>query len=288
MTLIQVLPEWEQLNPAEMAGTIVVIGQTDSGKSTFTRWLVNRLCQHHERVGWIDADVGQSTLGLPTTMNLAVVSEPLVKPPPPNATFFVGDVSPRGHMLPMVVGVKKLQERARQLETNTLVVDTTGLVTQEAGGGALKQWKIALLEPAIVVAIQRHGELVHILTPLIRNPTLKVHILPVAKAVARRPVEDRVKRRQEQFRRYFADAAPLKISYSRLPVYGLEQVGRHRLVALQDRSGFTLALGVIMEISAREMVILTPARDAARTVSLRTGSLLLNPDTGAEPRPGKG
>lgn len=46
-------------------------GRTDSGKSTFVRWLGGELCRCRVRVGWLDADIGQSTLGLPATMNLA-------------------------------------------------------------------------------------------------------------------------------------------------------------------------------------------------------------------------
>lgn len=284
MASIQVPPEWDQLDPAQMAGTIVVIGQTDTGKSTLVRWLVGRLCQYHARVGWLDADVGQSTLGVPTTMNLAVVSEPPAELPSPDVTFFVGATSPRGHMLPAVVGVHRLQDRARQMEAGAIVVDTTGLVAQEIGGGALKHWKIALLQPTTVIAIQRHGELAHILTPLVHAPALTVHILPVADAVNRRTLDERARRRRDQFRRYFADAAPLTVSYSRLPVYDLEQAGRQRLLTLEDRQGFTIELGIITAMNTREMVILTPAREADQIAGLRIGSLRLDPETGEELR----
>lgn len=284
MSAIEVPSAWERLNPAQVAGTIVVIGQTDSGKSTFVRWLVGRLCQHHERVGWLDADVGQSTLGVPTTMNLAVVSEPPVRLPPPNATFFVGATSPRGHMLPALVGACRLQERARQMGASAIVVDTTGLVAKEVGGGALKHWKIALLEPTTIIAIQRHGELVHILTPLVREPRLTVHIFPVVNAVNRKSIDDRMARRRERFRQYFADAAARTINYSRLPIYGLEQAGPRQLVALQDAQGFTVALGVIEQLSLHEMTVLTPMREAGSVASLRLGSLRLNPETGEELR----
>lgn len=268
-----------------MTGTVIVIGQADSGKSTFVRWLVDQLCRQQRRVGWLDADVGQSTLGVPTTMNLAVLDEPLgERLPRSQATFFVGATSPRGHMLPVIVGTHKLQRQARRMGAEVIVVDTTGLVAQEAGGGALKHWKIALLAPKTIIAIQRYGELAHILTPLVREPRLEVHILPVANAVNRKPIEMRIDRRRQRFRRYFASATQLSIDYTRLPVYGLEQAGPHRLVALQDARGFVIALGIILGMSAREFALLTPARDADRVASLRIGSLRLNPATGEELR----
>lgn len=279
---IDVPPAWERLDLAHLAGTIVVIGPTDSGKTTFVRWLVAQLCRHHERAGWLDADVGQSTLGLPTTLNLAVVSEPQAPAPAPDACFFVGNTSPRGHMLPAIVGAHKLQQRAQQIGAGAIVVDTTGLVDQAAGGGALKQWKIELMSPTTVVAIQQHGELVHILTPLVRDPRLKVHTLTVVEAVNRKSVEERTQRRQRRFRRYFADASRRTVHYSRFPVYGLEEAGPQRVVALQDSDGFALGLGIIEKMNTREMTILTPVPDDVEIRSLRVGAVRLNPQTGEE------
>ncbi len=284
MVSIEVPSKWKELDLASIAGTIVVIGQTDSGKSTFVRWLVGELCRHHDRVGWLDADVGQSTLGVPTTMNLAVVDWPPAELPSPEAGFFVGNTSPRGHMLPTVVGAHKLQRRAQRAGAGAIVVDTTGLVAREAGGGALKRWKIALLEPTTIVAIQRHGELVHILTPLVRDSGLTVYTLPVAGAVNRKTIEERTARRQQKYRRYFENAGPLSIDYSRRPVYNLEQAGPQRLLALQDDEGFATALGVIEQMNTREMTVVTPADDVNRVASLHVGSLRLNPDTGTETR----
>lgn len=282
MDSVQVPHEWQKLDAAQMAGTIIVIGQSDSGKSTFVRWLVRQLCRQHQQVGWLDADVGQSTLGVPTMMNLAVVDRSAAQTPSPDASFFVGNTSPRGHMLPVVVGVHRLQQQAQQMGAGAIVVDTTGLVAEEAGGGALKHWKIALLEPTYVVAFQRHGELVHILTPLVRDTNFKVHTLPVADAVSRKSTEERLQHRRNQFQRYFADAVSLTVNYSRLPVYGLAQAGPQQIVALLDKHGFALALGVIAEMTTSEMTIITPTRNADNVFSLRVGSLRLNPDTGAE------
>lgn len=284
MPSIQVPREWEQINPADMAGTIVVIGDTDSGKSTFVRWLVSQLCRHHERVGWLDADVGQSTLGVPTTMSLAVVNALPDSTPRADASFFVGNTSPRGHMLPQIVGAHKLQGRAREMGVDAIVVDTTGLVAQEAGGGALKQWKVALLKPNIVIAIQRHGELAHILAPLVRDSRRAVHTLTVADAVSRKSTEERIARRRRRFQRYFAGASVHTINYSRLPVYDLDQAGPQRLLALLDARGFARALGVIAEMTRNEMTVRTPLRSADDVAGIRIGSLRLNPDTGEEKR----
>ncbi len=282
MASILVSPEWKTLDLPRMHGTVMVIGAPDSGKSTFVRWLVGELTQHHEQVGWVDADIGQSTLGVPTTMNLVVgklLTDPL---PTPQATFFVGNTSPRGHMLPTVVGVHKLVRQGRRMRANPIVVDTTGLVAPEAGGGALKLWKIALLEPRQVIAFQRHGELVHILAPLVREPRLQVHVFPVSEAAIRTPVTARIQHRQAQYRRYFQNAIPVEIDYRRMPVYDLERAGPQHLLALQDRYGLTLGLGVVLQLNTRTITLVTPLRDLSRVVSLRFGAIRLNPTTGEE------
>lgn len=285
MLSIHVPPEWQRLNPQRMSGTVVVIGQSDSGKTTLVRWLISELCQHHERVAWLDGDIGQSTLGVPTTMNLALLTTPPGETlPTPDVTFFVGATSPRGHMLPAVVGAFRLQERAQRWGAQVIVVDTTGLVAQNQGGGALKLWKIALLRPRFVIALQRHGELVHILTPLIREPAMRVIVLPVAAQVNRKAVEHRIERRRQRFQAYFARAVEREVPFTRLPVYDLELAAPQRLLAFQDRDGFTLGLGVITGMTPQVMRVRTPLEDLSKVASLRIGTIRLDPETGRELR----
>ena len=112
MTALAIPPAWQRLDLASLQGTIMVLGGTDTGKSTFARYLFLELCRLGRRVAYLDGDVGQSTLGLPATMIAALCppgGRPAFPPAGPRAVFFVGAVSPRGHMLPVVVGAHKLQ-----------------------------------------------------------------------------------------------------------------------------------------------------------------------------------
>ena len=54
----------------------MIIGASDTDKSTLARHLYQELCRRGCRAAYLDADMGQSTLGLPTTLNLALSSEP--------------------------------------------------------------------------------------------------------------------------------------------------------------------------------------------------------------------
>src|SRR5690606_9415244 len=159
-------------------------------------------------------------LGLPTTMNLALLEEAPAGLPEPTPVFFGGSTSPPGHPLPVLVATDRLSQRAAALGAAPAVVDTSGLVGGAAGGGAGKEWKIELLRPATVVALQAAGELELLLGPLRRRRDLSLHVLPVAPEVRRRSPEARAARRRQRYRVYFAAARPLAVALRGLPVYG--------------------------------------------------------------------
>ncbi|MBC7249376.1 MAG: hypothetical protein H5T62_03760 [Anaerolineae bacterium] len=283
---IHVPPQWKKVDITDLGETMMIIGAPDTGKSTFARYLFQRLLERYPRVGFLDCDVGQSSLGLPTTMNLVLATPGTPDKPAVNAklSYFVGATSPRGHMLPVVVGAHKLQRRAQQWGVAALVVDTTGLVDRLAGGGALKQWKIEILEPSTIFAFARGMELEHILWPRRRDPRVRVIELPVPQAVKERSRERRISYRAEKWQEYFAQAATLELPLQRFTVFGLEAMAPGRLLALQDMDGFALGLGVIWryDSSAQMLTVRTPLTSLEGVVSIRLGSLRLDPVTGRE------
>lgn len=270
--------DWESLE--KLRGTVFLLGGTDSGKSTLARWLSARLAAGGERVGWIDGDVGQSSLGVPTTLNLALVDAD--REVVPALRFFVGSTSPRGHMLPVVVGLHRLAEGARNMGCRHLVIDTDGLVDAGAGGGALKEWQMELLRPGTVIAVQGGEELAHLLSPLRRRCDLRLQVLSPSPHVRTRSAEERRSRRGELFRAYFANASSLRFPLHGLAVYGMEKVALGRLLSFQDRDGFSLALGILQGSRPGEFDILTPLQGRPPLAALRLGDLLLDPATGEE------
>ncbi len=283
---IEVPPNWEQLRLDDLSGTLMVVGAPDTGKSIFARYLYRRLCAYHERVAFIDGDVGQASLGPPTTMTLVVRQSDDNGFPPdgPRVRFFVGSNTPRGHMLSTLIGVHKLARRAREMGATATVLDTTGLVSREQAGGVLKQAKVDLLEPTAVFAIQRGVELEHLLVPLRRSARTLVIDLPVAPAVRLRDIAARRAHRAAAFRQYFAGAEVLEVAWPRLAVIPVPAFSRGRLIALEDVQGFALALGIVVEADpARRTVRLrTPVRSLEGVDALRLGSLWLDPETCCE------
>ena len=286
-TEVHIPSEWAAIDVAHLQGTVMVIGGVDTGKSTFARYLFLRLCQAGRRVAYLDSDMGQSTLGLPTTLNMALhdPADPPDFPPHRHRTaYFVGSTSPRGFMLPTVVGVYRLQQRAVQLGAQVIVVDTTGLINPASGGGALKQWKIELLQPTVLFALQRTTELEHILRPWRHDPRVTVHMVPVSRQAQDKSREERISRRTGRFWTYFQNARRIHVSLRRYAVFNMTGSVAGRLLAFQDAEGFALGLGVAHEIEATSgaLVVTTPLETLRDVHSLRFGALRIDPHTGRE------
>jgi len=81
---------------------IVCVGPANSGKSTFNRYLLNRLLGRFKSVLYMDLDPGQTEFTPPTLLSLVKVTQPILGPPYTHKFAeleiqklgFVGDISP--------------------------------------------------------------------------------------------------------------------------------------------------------------------------------------------------
>jgi len=179
---------------------ILVIGASDSGKSTYCHFLSLRLAEHDPPVAIVDADIGQKDIGPPASLTLGYTGHGVeLGAIAPASFFFVGAVSPVRHLLPMVVGVKQLTDLARAPFT---IINTTGLI--RGVGRILKGYKIEALEPDVIVAIQRAHETESILRAYRNHDIIRLHCSP--KAVLKTPEQRRIAR-ERAFSAYFQRAA---------------------------------------------------------------------------------
>ena len=129
---LEILPEWERAAEAILArpGVVVLLGASDSGKTTLARILTERWRAAGRTVGLVDGDIGQSSLGPPTTVGLVILSPdlPITPSPRPQVLHFVGSTSPPGHFLPLILGTQDLVRRAIAQGAEIVLVDTTGLI----------------------------------------------------------------------------------------------------------------------------------------------------------------
>lgn len=176
---------------------ILVLGATDTGKSAFCRYLAQRLQQQGRSPALLDADIGQKDVGPPATGTLARAVEggpPFV----PSDLHFVGAVDPRGHFLPLTVGLAVLASRARD---QPLIINTPGIL--RGPGRPLLQSALELLSPDAVVALERRGEAGAILGG---GPAFETLRLRPSRAAHRKGPGVRRERRQQAFQAHFATA----------------------------------------------------------------------------------
>jgi polynucleotide 5'-kinase involved in rRNA processing len=274
---------WEELDLSELSGTMMIVGASDVGKSTFSRYLFKRLCKIYPRVAYLDGDPGQSTLGPPGTMTLAMANNGDDTFPPRGRRWrkFVGSVSPVGNMLAVLTCAARLLEAAREAEAQAVIYDTTGLIEPARGGIHLKLAKIDLLRPAVLLALQREQELQTLLLPLRRRRHILVLEFSPSSAAQRRDTPVRKAHRVAQFAQYFTKGSQLRVNWTKFAVLPAPRFNLHRLVALEDADGFTIGLGIVAQIDRlyRQVTLHTPVDTLNGVDVIRLGDLLVDPVT---------
>jgi len=274
---------WEELDLSELSGTMMIVGASDVGKSTFSRYLFKRLCKIYPRVAYLDGDPGQSTLGPPGTMTLAMANNGDDTFPPRGRRWrkFVGSVSPVGNMLAVLTCAARLLEAAREAEAQAVIYDTTGLIEPARGGIHLKLAKIDLLRPAVLLALQREQELQTLLLPLRRRRHILVLEFSPSSAAQRRDTPVRKAHRVAQFAQYFTKGSQLRVNWTQFAVLPAPRFNLHRLVALEDADGFTIGLGIVAQIDRlyRQVTLHTPLDSLNGVDVIRLGDLLVDPVT---------
>jgi len=161
----------------------------------------------------IDSDVGQADIGPPTTMGLGVFERPVAQlyEVPLRSLYFVGSMSPSGHMLEFIVGMKWLVERGLKY-ADLVLVNTPGWVAGGAGR-SLQLYTAELVNPDYVVALQRQTELEHLLSCL---PSHKIRKLTVSAKVRKRNPSERAELRALLLGKYFESAKSVVLNLSKV------------------------------------------------------------------------
>lgn len=235
---MEILNEWIEVKNKVFESNlkvVFVIGGVDTGKTTFVKWLANQGVEEGKIIGIIDADVGQSDIGPPTTIGLGIIKdkvEELDLVEPVNL-YFVGNISPEGHFLDMVIGTKKLFDKALELGVDKVIIDTTGLVQGEVGQ-VLKFGEIKNIGYGHIVGIQRKNEIEHLLKPLEVITNYVVHRIPVSSQVTLVSKEKRAILRNKKFASYFKNYFKFDLLFSKIttintPFLSGEKLSRGKL-----------------------------------------------------------
>lgn len=233
---------------------IMVIGGADTGKTTFISHMIDHLSRKMV-VAVADLDMGQSHIGPPTTiawgkMEGGFSSWSAIQV---EDFYFTGTLSPVGNLVPSIVGAQ-LITRAASLVCKKVIIDTTGLISEPAGR-VLKQYKIDLLTPDIILAIERSGELSQILDCFRFQESPKIHRIPVPDGVRVKTPEMRTRYRTRQFKPFFESAGLFEVSlkdtvvrFTREPFKLNQEELKNRIISLRDERNRDIAVGIIERV----------------------------------------
>lgn len=256
-------PGWEELleRLRVLKGTALFLGRSDSGKTTLIRFLVRELAAGGVDVALVDADIGQSSLGLPGTVSRRTFRAPL-----PEADHvqwehlcFLGSVTPAPILTLLAAETGRMVKASRQ-EAPLTLVDTTGLVDGPLGR-ALKLAKIRAVSPELVVAVAIGAELDHILLAM---PDIATIRLAPSRMVQRRTPGQRIRFRHGKLAAHLHGAREMLLATRRLtflhrgtPVHPLFTPPELGTVVGLNHAAETRALGVVTEADADSITVLS-------------------------------
>jgi polynucleotide 5'-hydroxyl-kinase GRC3/NOL9 len=274
--------------------TFLLLGAADTGKTTLIDALVQRFVRR-QPIALVDADIGQSHLGPPTTVGWTLADKRCspaafgwerLTPGGGGATggiAFVGDVTPVGHLLQLTAALALCVQQARQA-AKMVLIDTPGLVT---GGAACSLWWTVqrLLRPERILALQRENELAALLEGL-QTELSAVEVIKAPAELRRKSSEARQEHRRRLFEEYFRDAAAYTLDLKDLAVRSAQPMTSDnalgRIVGLTDADGRDIAIGMIDRWLPRKakMTMRAPPLDVQRVRCLTIGNARIEPGAG--------
>jgi polynucleotide 5'-hydroxyl-kinase GRC3/NOL9 len=267
---------------ARDAHTVLFVGGIDAGKSTLARAVAAYALTLGRSVAYLDGDLGQKTVGPPGTVAMKRIrsADDLTfdRLADADALAFVGSTSPQGHLLPLVTGMARLHDRALAEGADLVVVDTSGMVSG-IYGQLVKFHKVELLQPDLVVGLQRGEELAPVLGVIERFFSVDVVSVGVHPSVVPTSVEQRAEHRERAMSRYFAGELnrfrirPTVFMPALPPLFELDQLDR-LIVGLSDGEGGNTGIGYLEHLPEESALrLISPVADPPK--ALRLGSVRL-------------
>jgi polynucleotide 5'-hydroxyl-kinase GRC3/NOL9 len=259
--------EWDSLFRLliKKKGIVMMLGMSDSGKSTLVRHLIRMSIKEGVRVSLVDSDVGQSSLGLPGTVSMRVFRNLTdYEEFRPERMFYLGVVNPATAISFLVQTTKNMVDICRR-QTDLVFVDTTGLVSGGIGK-TMKIAKIRAIRPEWIVAVRKGYELEHILQQSDPDRVIRIMRSPYVKSRSR---EERLKFRISKLEDYFTVEYLSEFAirfkgvnclYRGRPYYPGTGDFRKGMVAGFNSAAKTAGLGTVMEAEGDMAVIRTPLK----------------------------
>jgi polynucleotide 5'-hydroxyl-kinase GRC3/NOL9 len=263
-------------------GTVIILGEVDSGKSSLCTLLANESLGHGLGVEVIDGDIGQADIGPPATISSSKTRHQVfsLQDLTPDKSLFMGNTSPSTVSDKLIHGLVRLGKEAAA-SSDVLLVNTDGWI-QEDEALRHKTRLLDELRPDLVLGIFSDRELDPLLE-LQATTSLKLGKSPYARPRSR---EERKRAREFGYRRFLQKANPdeLRLSQVRLRRYDYEtrplrlngnQNLRGVLAGLLDEEEELLSIGRVERFADGLLSLTTVTREHPAIVEL--GAIVLSP-----------
>jgi len=197
---------------------IMVIGFS-SGKTTLIKYLANSFIKEGLKGGYLDSDLGQQIIYIPTTINLGTIKEYIISSKNIHSenTVFIGATYPKGDYKFIVsLSCRKMIDDyiAENKDIDFILIDTDGWIKTEAGI-VYKNFFIKTVDPDILIAF--HDESIEELKNIEKTASdirknRKIYLIKeINNYFYERDKDERRFLRQSQFSKKFEDFRKISI-----------------------------------------------------------------------------
>jgi polynucleotide 5'-hydroxyl-kinase GRC3/NOL9 len=251
-----------------LPNSIMIVGPTDSGKSSLSTYIMNQAIRAGLRPAVIDADIGQGDLAPPGVIGCGIVEKQIldIKEVSTKYFAFVGDINPTGYDRLISRSVKSLRNKIAMgkeglSKIDLVVINTDGYIT---GSGLLGKIAIANnVHPDIIICLSEgtpdlcmliqagiHSKFVPSLL-YARSPLSTVPIIKLRK--------DRVRRRLNRFRNYLSEFGKygktrsihlrkMKVVYKGVMYYKIVSPSNDKLLLINRYGAKKLSLACLIDM----------------------------------------
>jgi len=259
---------------------IVVLGAADSGKSSFTTYLLNRIVAEQRRVAVLDGDLGQSDIGPLACVGFGLATKPVsdIHNLKMQNGFFIGVTSPALAAKKAVKGLAAMKAEAENRDVDYVLVNTDGYVS----GDDAVSYKLEIIKevkPDIVVAMQAKNELEPILSCLGGGGVMTIE--PSAAVCIRSP-EKRRSLREMNYATHLKKAKLHCIPISQVtlePRNGVPKImiaKKGILMGLYGAGNKFLGIGVLRAVNVARRTLKIQTAVGMKPMRLVFGKVLLN------------
>jgi polynucleotide 5'-hydroxyl-kinase GRC3/NOL9 len=269
-------------------GIVVVIGGADTGKTTLCTFLSNFLVLKNRQVAVVDADIGQTDLGPPTTMAAGEVKTNVVNLSQikPSERLFIGLTSPGYAKGKVIRSVKRLV--GYHTKPGTIVIVNTDGWIAEREAVLYKLQMLDELGPDVTLGIGGSD-----ISPILQAQNRMALLVGSPDTIKERTRVDRRELRSLGYRKYLAGASlktfridGAKLRYCLTPEdLVLDRVPRAQLgnlkdaiVGFLDAHDFLQEIGILKEVVPSARMVRTWSRIMSTPSKIEIGDVRLNND----------